>query len=727
MQELFGYIERITFQNPENGFTVAWLKSPKQKDLICIVGSMTSLQPGETVRCVGEWQNHMVHGRQFSVTDCQLEAPSDILGIKKYLGSGLVKGIGPVYAERIVEKFGIETLHVIDQNPESLQEIPGIGKKRIEQIKSCWDEQKVVRDVMIFLQSQDISPAFAQKIFKTYGDQSIEKIKDNPFNLARDIFGIGFKSADKVASKMGIAKDSPKRVDAGIEYVLSELSQDGHMCYPVDEFTEAAKEVLGVDAELVTSRLEGLRADDRIRLAQIPEEESHRLFVWLTPLFLAELGVAKELKRLKFSPFQLRDVDVDKAVDWVQKELKITLAKKQASAVKKAFSEKCHIITGGPGTGKSTIINCILKVTEKLTHRIVLAAPTGRAAKRMSEITGKKASTIHSLLEYNFRIRGFKRNRKNPLECDLIIVDEASMIDTVLMNQLLKALPDYARVIFVGDVNQLPSVGPGNVLNDLISSRKMTVTTLKEIFRQAKGSKIVTSAHLINGGYFPDLKNEANSDFFFIDMPEPEDVLQSILGLVTKRLPEKYGFDPLKDIQVLAPMKRGVIGTFNLNLVLQEQLTPQGNPLFLAGQKYLVGDRVMQMRNNYQREVYNGDVGWITSIDNVNQIVIVNIDGREVIYDFCDLDELALAYAVSIHKSQGSEFPCVVIPIHTQHFMLLHRNLLYTGVTRGKKLVVLVGTKKALAIAVKNDDVKKRYTALKEALAGHIDQMGWIS
>lgn len=722
-QELFGYIERITFQNPENGFTVAWLKSPKERDLICLVGTIASLQPGETVRCVGKWQNHMVHGRQFSVAECQPEAPSDLLGIKKYLGSGLVKGIGPVYAERIVKQFGIDTLHVIDQNPEKLLEVSGIGKKRVGQIKSCWDEQKAVRDVMIFLQSQDISPAFAQKIYKTYGDQSIEKIRENPFNLARDIFGIGFKSADKVAGKMGIAKDSPKRVDAGIEYVLTELSQDGHVCYPVDEFIEKAKEVLEVDAGLVKNRLEGLRAEDRIRLGMI----SDRLFVWLTPLFMAELGVAKELTRLKNAPSQVRSIDVLKAVAWVQDKLNITLAEKQAEAVKKSLSEKCHIITGGPGTGKSTITSCILKVTEKLTGRIVLAAPTGRAAKRMSEITGKKASTIHSLLEYDFKIGGFKRNRKNPLECDLIIVDEASMIDVVLMNQLLKALPDYARVVFVGDIHQLPSVGPGNVLNDLISSRKLTVTALNEIFRQAKGSRIVTSAHKINGGYFPDMANEPGSDFFFMDVQEPEDVLQTIVALVTKRLPESYGFHPLKDIQVLSPMKKGVIGTHNLNLVLQEKLAPKGDPLFRAGRKYLVGDKVMQTRNNYKREVYNGDVGWITAIDNINQVVTVAIDDREVLYDFCDLDELVLAYAVSIHKSQGSEFPCVVIPVHTSHFILLHRNLLYTGVTRGKRLVILVGTKKALAIAVNNDDVKDRYTALKEAIAGNIDQMGWVS
>jgi len=726
-QELTGYIERLTFQNSENGFTVAWLKSPIEKELICIVGTMPVLQPGETVRCLGRWQNHMVHGRQFQVDHCQPEAPSDLLGIKKYLGSGLVKGIGPVYAERIVAHFGTETLSVIDQAPEQLAQIPGIGKKRIDQVKSCWDVQKAIRNVMIFLQGQGISPAFAQKIYKVYGDRSIEKIKENPFNLARDIFGIGFKSADKLATEMGIAKNAPQRVDSGIEYVLSELTGEGHVCYPVDEFTEFAREMLDVEAELVSERLEALRAEDRVRLAQIPEEGSHRLFVWLTSLFLAELGIAKELKRLKFASTHLRDIDGDRALAWVQKELAIELAKRQAAAVKKSLSEKCHIITGGPGTGKSTITNCILRVMEKVTGRIALVAPTGRAAKRMSEITKRKATTIHSLLEFDFKINGFKRNRNNPLECDLIIVDEASMIDTVLMNQLLKALPGHTRVIFVGDVNQLPSVGPGNVLSDMISSRKIPVTKLNEIFRQAKGSKIVTNAHRINSGYFPDLDNDPQSDFFFLDVPEAEDVLARVVALVTSRLPQKYGLDPLRDIQVLSPMKRGVIGTHNLNAVLQEKLIPQQNPLFRAGRKFHVGDKVMQIRNNYQKEVYNGDVGFIQAIDQVSQYIKVDMDGREVVYDFSDLDELILAYAVSIHKSQGSEYPCVVIPIHTSHFMLLHRNLLYTGVTRGKQLVVLVGNLKAIAIAVKNDDVKKRYTSLKEAIDGQIDQVGWIS
>lgn len=724
-RELFGYIERITFQNPENGFTVAWLKSPKERDLICIVGAIPALQPGETVRCFGEWQNHMVHGRQFAVRDCQPEAPADLIGIKKYLGSGLVKGIGPVYAKRIVDRFGTDTLHVIDSDPKQLLSISGIGEKRIGLISSCWNEQKAIRDVMVYLQGQGVSPAFAQKIFKAYGEKSIDKIKENPYHLARDIYGIGFKSADKLAEAMGIPSDSPKRIDAGIEYVLLELTGDGHVCYPAVEFLDAATEMLGVERSLIASRLDSLRESDRIRLAHLPKNDKPSLFVWLTSLFLAELGIAKELSRLKHSPTNLREIDVDRALKWVQNELRIELADAQALAVKKALSRKCHIITGGPGTGKSTITNCILKVSEKLTSRIALVAPTGRAAKRMTEITNKKATTIHSLLEYDFKIGGFKRNRDNPLEVDLMIVDEASMIDTHLMNQLLKALPDTARVIFVGDVHQLPSVGPGNVLNDMIESRSLSYTRLKEIFRQAKGSRIVTNAHRINGGYFPDLSNEPESDFFFMDFQEAEDICERILSLVTERLPRRYGFDPIRDIQVLSPMKRGIIGTYNLNIELQKRLVPGKNPLQRSGRQFFIGDKVMQMRNNYQRDVFNGDVGFVSAIDLVNQVMKVTIDGREVLYDFSDLDELSLAYAVSIHKSQGSEFPCVVIPVHTSHFMLLHRNLLYTGVTRGKKMVILVGTTKAVAIAVKNDDVKQRHTALKEAIKGQIEQVSW--
>jgi exodeoxyribonuclease V alpha subunit len=716
MDQIYGYLERISFQNPENGYTIAKLKSPKKTDLICIVGNMPSVQPGETIRCFGEWKQHLIHGNQFVVDNYRTEAPSDILGITKYLGSGLIKGIGPVYAKRIVEKFGTDTLNIIDSSPDDLLDIAGLGKKRLDRIKICWVDQKTIRELIIFLQVNGILPSFAQKIFKTYGARSIEKIKENPFNLAKDIFGIGFKSADNIAAKMGIAKDAPQRIDSGIEYVLSELSSNGHVCYPREEFLAEAEAMLDVKKELIETEINILKEQERVELFDLVYGNTKVNFIWIRPLFLAEVGIAKEIRRLNQAFLNLRQVDTEKALDWVQEHLKIELAPNQKIAVQGALKEKLHIITGGPGTGKSTITNAILAISSKITSKILLAAPTGRAAKRMSEITGQKAFTIHGLLEFDFKSGGFKRNRKSPLDCDLVIIDESSMIDTLLMNSLLKAIPDHARVIFVGDINQLPSVGPGNVLKDMIASKCISVVILTDIFRQAAGSRIITNAHKINQGEFPDIRNFTESDFFFLESEEPEDVLKNIVQLVSVRLPRKYNFHALNDIQVLAPMRKGVIGTENLNQVLQETLNPHNEPIYRAGKKFAVGDKVMQIRNDYKREVFNGDIGCIESIDNSEQQMIVTIDGRDVIYEFSDLDELVLAYAVSIHKYQGSECPCVIIPVHTTHFKLLYRNLLYTGVTRGKRLVVLVGTKKAISIAVRNDEVRKRFTGLKQAL-----------
>lgn len=716
MEYLHGYVERITFQSPETGYTVAQLRPQGHQQLVCIVGSMPMLQPGETVRCRGEWKNHLVHGRQFEVEECRTEMPADAIGITKYLGSGLIKGIGPVYASRIVEKFGISTLDIIDITPEKLREIPGIGAQRLTMITQCWQAQKTIRDVMLFLQQYGVSPSFAQKIFKMYGNTAIEKVRNNPYSLAKDVLGIGFKTADSIAQRMGHAPTSPERISAGIEYVLSHLSEEGHVCYPVEAFVPEAEKILEVEQALIHQQLETLGKEQRIILAPLGFGETSQPFVWKAPLFVAEQGIAKELLRIRRGTCRLRSIDTPKAIAWVQKELKIQLAPKQEEAVALTLQDKVHIITGGPGTGKSTITKAILHITEKLTSHIVLAAPTGRAAKRMTEITGKKASTIHSLLEFDFRGGGFKRNRENPIECDLIVIDEASMIDTLLMNSLLKAIPDHARVVFVGDINQLPSVGPGNVLKDLIASQRLPVTGLRDIYRQAAGSRIITNAHAINAGTFPNTDNDPEGDFFFIEKEEPEQVLSTIVELVTQRLPAKYGLNPLHDIQVLAPMRRGIVGIENLNVVLQEKLAPKGTPLVRAGRSFLPGDKVMQIRNDYQKEIFNGDVGYIKKIDITEQEVIVSFDDKPVVYDFMDLDDLVLAYAVSIHKYQGSECSCVVIPVHTTHFKLLYRNLLYTGVTRGKKLVVLVGTKKALAIAVRNDEVRRRYTSLRQLL-----------
>lgn len=719
MEQIYGFIERITFHNLENGFTVAQLQQPKRKELTCIVGSMPGIQPGETVRCFGQWKTHLIHGSQFEVQSFKIEAPADLIGIKKYLGSGLIKGIGTTYAGRIVDKFGIDTLNIIDTDPQKLLDIPGLGQKRVDKIKNCWSDQRSIREVMVFLQGNGVSPAFAQKIFKAYGPQSVAKVKENPYCLARDIFGVGFKTADTIAQKMGITKDSPLRTDAGIEYVLMELSQEGHVCYPVSEFLKEAEQTLEITADQIEPRLAVLQEQDRIELADITYEGIKTAFVWIKMLFSSEMGIARELKRIKKGESFLRQIETPKAIQWVQEKLQIQLAENQALAVAHAVSGKLHIITGGPGTGKSTITNAILTIMDKLTTKICLAAPTGRAAKRMSEITQRKALTIHSLLEYDFKV-GFKRNRDNRLDCDLIIIDEASMIDTMLMYSLLKAIPDYARLILVGDINQLPSVGPGNVLRDMIGSHSINVTTLNEIFRQAAGSHIITNAHKVNKGQMPSLFNGHESDFFFLECEENSDVLNTIVKLVSQRLPNRYGFNRNSEIQVLAPMKKGIIGTENLNTELQKTLNPQEMGLHRGNQKFQVGDKVMQTRNDYKKEVFNGDIGYIRDIDADAQEVLIQFEEHNIPYSYSELDEIVLAYAISIHKFQGSECPCIVMPVHTSHFMMLHRNLLYTGITRGKKLVILVGTRKAVAIAVHNDEVRKRYTTLRQALMEHL-------
>lgn len=720
MEELYGYIERITFQNPENGYTVAQLKQRGYKDTTCIVGFFTSVQPGETIRCKGMWKNHLIHGKQFEVESYQVEAPADILGIKKYLGSGLIKGIGSVYANRIVEKFGIATLDVIDKEPSRLEEIEGLGKKRCAKIRECWQEQKSIREVMIFLQAHGVSPTYAQKIFKRYGSKSIAVVQQNPFQLARDIFGIGFRTADKISENLGISKQSPSRVDAGIEFFLSEQSSEGHVCFPEGELILQASSLLEVDKELVTQRVLSLQKENRIEKFYLAIEGEGKDFIWNKALFLSEIGISREIKRLIHSKCTLRSINVDKALPWVEDQLKIELASKQKEAVAKAIESKFLVITGGPGTGKSTITKAILHILDKLTGQILLAAPTGKAAKRMGEITKRKASTIHSLLEFDFKGEGFKRNRDNPLECDLLIVDEASMIDTMLMYNLLKAIPSHARVILVGDINQLPSVGPGNVLKDIINSLTVPVIVLNEIFRQAAGSKIITNAHRIIQGQMPEIHNVAESDFFFVEAQDPQEILHKIIQLVSIRIPQKYKMKSFEDIQVLSPMRKGVIGVQNLNMALQSVLNPKENALFRSGQKFLVGDKVMQIRNNYQKEVFNGDTGRIIDIDFAEQMILVEMDDKEVSYDFSDLDELVLAYAVSVHKYQGSERKCIVMPIDKSQFMLLNRNLIYTGVTRGKELVILVGRKDALAMGVRNDEVKKRYTGLQQALIGNL-------
>ncbi|MFY7842807.1 MAG: ATP-dependent RecD-like DNA helicase [Rhabdochlamydiaceae bacterium] len=708
MEQIFGYVESVVFSNKENGFTVAKLKEAKKEALTWIVGAIPSVQPGETICCQGVWKNHPQHGIQFEVHSFKLEAPADLIGIQKYLESGMIKGIGPAYAKKIVEKFGLKTLDILEENPEKLAEIEGIGKKKIISIKTCWQEQKQIRDVMIFLQSYGVSPGFAQKIFKFYGQESAEKVQKNPYCLAKDIHGIGFKTADTIAQKLGITQDSPLRIEAGIEHLFWELTNEGHTCYPYEQFIPIAQTALNVSSEQISQSID--------RLVQTTSLVKEKGFLWIKPLYLFEISIAKEMKRISENISSLRQVDVDRAIDWAETQLQISLALEQREAVKQALLQKTHVITGGPGTGKSTITKAILTILEKLTPRITLAAPTGRAAKRVSEITNRKAQTIHALLEIDFQKGGFKKNKNNPLETDLIILDEASMIDTQLMYHFLRAVPSKARLIIIGDVDQLPSVGPGTILKDIIKSDLFSVTKLSKIFRQGNGSKIVLNAHRINQGEFPDLRYESKSDFSFIHLENPEEILEKITSLIQTKLPHFFKFHKFDDIQVLSPMKKGLIGTENLNQSLRKALNPRPYALNFMGKSFSIGDKVMQIKNNYQKEVYNGDIGKIIAINEEDQHLSAVFENKVVHYDFIEIDELILAYAVSIHKYQGSECPCVIIPVHISHFKLLNRNLLYTAITRGKKLVIMIGSKKALAIGVRNEDAKKRFTGLVNAL-----------
>lgn len=723
LTDLQGQIERITYINEENGYTVAKVKVYNRNDLVTVVGNILSPTPGEVIKMKGEWVNNPKYGEQFKVVHYKSLVPASVSGIEKYLGSGLIKGIGPIMAKRIVKKFGKDTLDVIEDDIQKLSEVDGIGERRIDMIKSAWAAQKEIREVMVFLQSHGVSSGYATKIFKQYKDQSIEVVKENPYRLATDIFGIGFLTADKIAEKIGIAKNSELRAEAGILYVLNQLSDDGHVYYPYELLIKKCQEILEVDREIIIKALGTIALDKRIVIEDLNEDinefRENNKAVYLAKYHFSETSIANKIKTLINTPELVRKVDTDKALEWVQKQLSITLAEKQKDAIKSAIENKVMIITGGPGTGKTTIINAVLKIFSRIGVQILLAAPTGRAAKRMSEVTGHEAKTIHRMLKYSIKGGGFEKNDENPLDCDLLIVDEASMIDTILMHHLLKAIPKQATFILVGDVNQLPSVGAGSILNDIINSQAVPVVELNEIFRQAQESLIIVNAHKINNGSIPSFKtsSEKLEDFYFIEKEDPEEVLKLILELTTERIPKRFGFNPIDDIQVLTPMHKGIVGASNLNTTLQQVLNPREDGITRGGRNFRISDKVMQIRNNYDKEVFNGDIGRILNIDTETQEVTISFDGRTVSYDYPDLDEIVLAYAVSVHKSQGSEYPAVVIPILTQHYVLLQRNLIYTGVTRGKKLVVIIGTKKALAIGVKNNKTERRYTYLRYRLS----------
>jgi len=698
-------VERITYQNPENGYSVLKVKVKGYNDLVTLVGNLLEVPVGSVLLCRGEWKVDKCYGSQFVAATWEETMPATVYGIEKYLGSGLVKGIGPRFARAIVQRFGTETIDIIETEIERLYEVPNIGRKRVAKIRESWEKQKDIKNVMLFLQGYGVSTAYAAKIYREYGKESIDKVRENPYRLADDIWGIGFKTADGIAAKMGYEKEDPRRCRSGILYTLGQLSDEGHVYAGEEQLVKTAGQLLEAGETAIRDTLAGmLQAEDLIL-----DKDA----IYLPPFYHAECGTSRRLRDLAESTGRsLFDGLFDPSS--LTAETGIEYDEVQLAAIRQAVTSKVMVLTGGPGTGKTTTTQGIIAALKKAGLRVLLAAPTGRAAKRMSEATGMEAKTIHRLLEYNPQ-DGYKRNDENPLEGDALIVDECSMIDILLMNNLLKAVPVGMRLVFVGDIDQLPSVGAGNVLRDIIDSQRIPVVRLVRIFRQAQKSRIVMNAHTINQGRFPDTSNGRDTDFFFMREDDPERAAETIVRLVKERLPRAYRESPDR-IQVLTPMQRGVVGAANLNLLLQQALNPSGPSLGRGGYTYRQGDRVMQLRNNYDKDVFNGDLGYIREVDTEERTLKVDFDGKWVEYDVTELDELTLAYATTIHKAQGSEYPIVVMPVLMTHFVMLQRNLIYTGITRAKKICVLIGATKALAYAVRNVSVLKRNTSLRERL-----------
>ena len=736
-------VERITYQSPETGYTVLKCAVKNYNDLVTVVGNLVDANVGSVLLIDGNWKVDAKYGRQFLAESWEETMPATVFGIEKYLGSGLIKGVGPKFAKKIVQQFSTDTLEIIETDVQRLLEVPGIGKKRVDKIAKSWERQKEIKNVMLFFQDHGVSTAFAAKIYRQYGNESIPKVKENPFRLADDIWGIGFKTADSIAMKLGIGKEAFIRLRSGIMYTLSELADEGHVYAERDQLIKKASALLEAEDTSIIMTMDQMLKDEelireKIMVPQfvpdevIPEDaakEIEKECIYLPPFYFAEVGVANKLKkpaadRLWVSLMKARQdtgnpelsVDVEK----IQNTVNMKYDEVQVEAIRRAATAKVLVLTGGPGTGKTTTTQGIIAAYRTFGLNILLAAPTGRAAKRITEATGLEAKTIHRLLEFK-PPEGYQKNEETPLEGDVLIVDECSMIDIVLMNALMKAIPPHMRLILVGDIDQLPSVGAGNVLRDVIDSEVFPVVRLTRIFRQAQTSRIIMNAHKINAGQMPDTSNGKNTDFFFMTQENPEEAAKKIVELVHKKLPGYYR-TPASQIQVLTPMQRGVVGATNLNMALQEALNPQGEGLRRSGFVYRPNDKVMQIKNNYDKEVFNGDIGIIESVDMQDRTLLVNFDGRSIEYDATELDELVHAYATTIHKAQGSEYPIIVMPVLMNHYVMLQRNLIYTGIIRAKKILVMVGTKKALSYAVRNVTVtkRKRNTLLKERLAGEI-------
>ena len=711
LEQLRGEVERLVYSSEESGFAICRLVVPGRRDLVTVAGTMPGIQPGERLHLQGRWINHPIHGYQFRADSYSSQLPASANAVRRYLASSLVKGIGPVLAGRLVDCFGDETLRVIDEHPERLAEAPGVGPRRVESIKRAWVEQQEIRGVMLFLQGHGVSAAYSTRIYKTYGQDAVKVVQENPYRLAQDVRGIGFITADKIAREMGIDEHSPHRAQAALEHLLLERADEGHVFSPNAELVQMCQSRFDLPEDLLTAAVGSLRTAGRVVL----DGEA----VFLRGLYLSERGVADSIRALVASPGQRREFDAPAAVDWASRRVGVELTEEQRQAVHEAVSQKVFVLTGGPGTGKTTILRAVISILEALGQRVALAAPTGRAAKRLGDAAGGEAQTLHRLLEFKPGEGRFGRDAERPLEADAVVVDETSMLDIVLCHHLLQAVPRHASVLFVGDANQLPSVGPGKFLGDVLESGVVPFLRLERIFRQGDRSGIVEAAHRVNQGRLPSLGSSGSQgDFYFVEAGEPEAAANAVVRICAERIPARFGLRPITDVQVLCPMNRGGVGVHRLNDRLREALNPVGTEVTRFGRTLRLGDRVLQTVNNYDKDVFNGDLGWVTGVDHAAGRITVSFEETGVDYDFSELDELQPSFAMTVHRAQGSEFPAVVVPILTQHYPMLQRNLLYTAITRGRRLVVVVGSRKALAMAVRNDRPGERNSMLGKRLSG---------